>query len=212
VRVRAGSTDQLFVDWGATGATLGVRVVDNEGATTIPRATGFVEFPAGSGLYYLDPFTFPDDAGSYTLLYDDDGGTAAVGHTASEELTVSSSIGEPFDGETYVDVDELFRILKIRNPSAEQTIAGERVLATATWEIDRQIDAPDDDPITGAEVSLAQVVCLERAVEHWRQQEAAFGLIAVDAIGGSPAERIARDTWDRHAYTLAPLQRQWGIA
>jgi len=211
MRVRAGSTDQLFVDWGATGATLGVRVVDNEGATTIARQTGFVEFPASSGLYYLDPFTFPEDAGSFTLIYDDDGGTAAIGHTASEELTVSSSIGEPFDGETYIETDELFRALGIRAPTAEQVIQGERVLAAATWEIDREIDAPDDDPITGAEIALAQVVCKERAVEHWRQQESSFGLIAVEGLGG-PAERIARDTWDRHAFTLAPLIRRWGFA
>ncbi len=211
MRARAGSTDQLFVDWGATGSTLGVRVVDNSGATTIARQTGFVEYPAGSGLYYLDPFTFPDDSGSYTLVYDDDGGTAAVGHTASEELDVSSSIGEPFVGDSYVDVDELFRVLKIRNPTAEQTLSGERVLAVATYEVDRELDRPDDDPITGSQVALAQLVTLERAVEHWRQQEAAFGLLAVEGFAG-PAERIARDTWWRHALTLAAAKAQWGIA
>ncbi len=211
MRVRAGSVDQLFADWGATGATLGVRVLDNEGATTIARQTGFVEFPASSGLYYLDPFTFPDEAGSYTIVYDDDGGTAAIGHTATEELTVASSIGETSDDATYVDTDELFRILQIRNPTAAQILAGERVLATATWEIDREIAAPDDDPIAGAEVSIAQLVCLERAVEHWRQQEISFGLIAAEGFGG-PAERIARDTWARHKVSLQFVKRRWGIA
>lgn len=211
MRARAGSTDQLFVDWGATGSTLGVRVDDLSGATALARQTGFVEFPSGSGIYYLDPFTFPDDAGSYVLVYDDDGGTYALGHTATEELTVTSSIGEAFDGDTYADTDELFRVLKIRDPSAAQLLAGERVLATATYEIDHFVAAPDDDPIVGAEIELAKIVCLERAVEHWRQQEISFGLIAADSLGG-PAERIARDTFERHRYTLSSLKRQWGIA
>ena len=211
MRRTPGAVDQLFVDWGSTGATLGVRVLDNSGGTTIARQTGFVEFPVGSGLYYLDPFTFPDDAGSYTLIYDDDGGTAAIGHTASEDLTISSSVGEVFDGDTYASVDELFRILHIRNPTAEQTLAGERALATATYEIDRELDRPEDDPIAGAQVSLAQSVCLKRAVEHWRQEEASFGLVTIEGLTGG-VERIARNTWERHANDLAPAKLQWGIA
>ena len=210
MRRTPGAVDQLFVDWGSTGATLGVRVLDNSGGTTIARQTGFVEFPVGSGLYYLDPFTFPDERGSYSIVYDDDGGTAAPGHTASEDLEITSSAGEPFDGDTYVSTDELFRVLHITNPSAERITVATRVLATATWEIDKEIDAPDDDPITGAEVALAQVVCLERAVEHWRQQESSFGLVTVEGLAGP--ERIARDTWERHAITLSPLVRQWGFA
>jgi hypothetical protein len=211
MRRTPGQIDQLFLDWGTTGlaASLGARVIDNEGATTIARTTGFLEFPAGSGLYYLDPFTFPDVRGSYAIVYDDDAGVAAPGHTATEDLEITSSSGDPFVGDTYVDVDELFRILKIRTPSAEQTVAGERVLATATWEIDREVDRADGDPIAGAEVDLAQVVCLERAVEHWRQQEASWGLVTIDA---GITERIARNTWERHAYTLAPLKAQWGLA
>lgn len=210
MRVRAGVTDQLFADWGSSGATLGVRVLDNSGATTIARQTGFVEFPTGSGLYYLDPFTFPDDAGSYTLVYDDDAGTAAPGHTATEELVVTSSLGEPFDGDTFATTDELFRILKIRNPTAEQIVAGERVIAAATYEIEREIDRPDDDPLVGAQVSLAQEVCLERSVELWKQEEASFGFIGLGAETG--AAFTARNTWERHAFTLAPLKRQWGFA
>ena len=94
MRRTPGAVDQLFVDWGSTGATLGVRVLDNSGGTTIARQTGFVEFPVGSGLYYLDPFTVPDERGSYSIVYDDDGGTAAPGHTASEDLEITSSTGE----------------------------------------------------------------------------------------------------------------------
>jgi len=210
MRRRPAQVDQLFLDWGVSGieADLGARVLDNEGATTIARTTGFVEFPTGSGLYYLEPFTFPDTAGSYTIVYDD--GSTAPGHTATEELEISSSIGEPFDGDTYATTEELFRVLKIQGASANQELAAMRVLATATFEIDHEIERPDDDPIAGAEVSLAQVVCLERAVEHWRQQENPFGFVGFGADGS--ASFIARDTFARHAETLAPLKRTWGIA
>jgi hypothetical protein len=212
MRARPGSTDQLLVDWGATGATLGVRVLDNEGGTEIARQTGFVEFPAGSGIYYLDPFTFPETAGSYTLLYDDDGGTAALGHTAIEELTISSSYPDDVvSGDSYVDTDELFRVLQIRQPTADQITAGERCLVAASFEIDQEIDfEADADALGGGALALAREVCLERAVEHWRQGGAPFGLVGFGADSG--AAFVARDTWDRHAFKLAPIKQQWGFA
>lgn len=209
MRRTPGQIDQLFLDAGQTGLTVGARVLDNEGATTIARTTGFVEFPVGTGLYYLDPFTFPEDRGTYTVLFDWDGGTAAPGFTATEELEITSSLGDPFTGDTYADTDELFRILKIRTPTAEQELAGERVLIAATYEIDTECDREDSDPLTGAEVSLAAQVCLERAAELWKLQEVQFGIL-VGTEGDST--RIARDTWAKHAVTLWPLKRQWGFA
>jgi hypothetical protein len=208
VNVQPGATDQLFVDWATSGATIGVRVLDLEGNTTIARTTGFVEFPAGTGLYYLDPFTFPDENGSYELVYDDDGGTAAPGHTATEDLTVS---GEAVSPEAYATTEELFRLLHIRQPTADQEIAGARVLAAASYEVDRELDADEDDVLTAQQTSIAKIVTLERAVEHWRQQESAFGLLTVEGIAGA-TERIARDTWERHANTLASAKFRWGIA
>lgn len=209
---RPGSTDQLFVDWGSTGASLGVRVDDLEGATTIARTTGFVESPAGSGLYYLEDFTFPEDGGSYALIYDDDAGVYALGHTATEDLLVSDSYPDIIvSGDTYADTTELFRILKIRNPTAEQTTAAERVLLAATVEIRHELDFVDGtDDLDGEELALAQAVCLERAVEHWQQQELPFGLVGHGVDGGSSFVRT--DTWERHAHKLAPLKRQWGLA
>jgi hypothetical protein len=212
MRRTPGQIDQLFLDWGATGvqADLGVRVIDNSGATTIARTTGFVEFPAGTGLYYLDPFTFPDVRGSYTLLYDDDAGVGAPGHTATEDLEISSTAGDPFTGDTYISADELARILKIRAPSPEQTAALERVLIAATHEINEEIDREDDDPVTGAETSLAEQVCLQRATELWHLQEVPLGLAGLGSEFG--ATHLARNSWDKYAYTLAPLKRQWGFA
>ena len=53
-------------------------------------------------------------------------------------------------------------------------------------------------------------VNLERAVEHWRQQESPFGLVGLGPEMGSSF--TARDSWERHAHKLAPLKDQWGLA
>lgn len=203
-----GATDDLTVDWGTTGATLGVRVLDGQGATTIARTTGFAEYPAGSGVYQLDAFTFPTVLGAYTLLYDDDGGTAAVGHVALEELWITSTIGSPFVGTTYATELELFRLLKINSPTSEQTAAATRVLTAATGEIDAEVDRDVADPIAGWEISLAEEVCLERAVEMWR--DAPFGI--VDIGGDLGGIHTSKNSWERYAFKLAPLKRQWGLA
>ena len=112
---------------------------------------------------------------------------------------------------TYASVNELARILKIRVPTAEQRAAMERVLAVAAGEIDSEIDFSATGELVGWQFSLVAEVNLERAVEHWRQQEAPFGLIEL-AGGLGTAERTARDTWERHALKLAPLKAQWGLA
>ena len=127
MQMKAGTTDDLSIDWGATGKTLGVRVLDNQGATTIARATGFTEQPAGSGVYYLTAFTAPDDRGRYTLVYDDDAGTAALGHVATEDLLVTTSgAGTPAAGDIYATVEELARLLKVNATTYEGGVDGER--------------------------------------------------------------------------------------
>ena len=209
MRRQPGQIDQLFIEWGVTGATIGVRVDDLEGNTTIARTTGFVERPAGSGLYYLEDFEFPDERGSYVLIYNDDGTTYDPAHVASELLEITSSAGDPFVGDTYADTTELFRILKIRQPTEAQEDAGTRVLAAATLEINAEIDREVSDVLAGAEVSLAQQVCLARAAELWKLEEVQFGVIMGSEFG---AVHLARNSWDKHAYTLAPLKTQWGLA
>jgi hypothetical protein len=156
----------------------------------------------------LADYVFPSDRGTYRIRYDNDGGTAAVGHVVWEDLTITSSTGEPFDGDFYGTVDELFRLLKITNPTASQTDAGERVLIAATGEINAEIDLPDDDVVTGWQISLATEVCLERAVELWRA--APFGIVGIDSEFG--ATHTSRNTWERYAHMLAPLKGQWGLA
>lgn len=205
---RPGAVDELVADWGETGQTIGVRVLDNQGATTIARTVGFVEYPAGSGVYYLSSFTFPDVRGTYTLLYDNDGGAAALGHVATEGLIITSSAPEAPTGDTYGVVEELFRRLKVRTPTVDQTAQGELLLLMATEEIDSEIDLAAAADLTAGQIAIATEVCYKRAVELWA--EAPFGLIGLD--NAEFATRTARDSWARYANMLAPCKNQWGFA
>ena len=56
---------------------------------------------------------------------------------------------------------------------------------------------------------LANRVNVLRGVEWWKANDAAFGVIGFDQTG---ALQAPRDGFNRHAFTLTPLKRQWGIA
>ena len=64
-------------------------------------------------------------------------------------------------------------------------------------------------PITETANPLANRVNVLRAVEWYKAQDAAFGVIGFDQTG---ALQAPRDGFNRHAYTLTPLKQQWGIA
>ena len=211
MRVKPGSTHDLFEEWGVTGATLGVRLDDNQGATSVARVTGFVESPAGSGIYYLDEFTFPDDAGDYVLIFNDDGTTYAPDHVSTRPVTVTSSAPEgDYDGTTYATAEELLAILNVRNASAAQSTKADRVLLAAAGEINRELDLSDDQALDGFGVALASQVNLARAAELWKEEEIQFGILGIGSEIGTTY--IARDTWDKHAIKLATLKGQWGLA
>lgn len=88
MNVAPNETYEAVVEWGQTGRTIGMRVLDNAGATTVGRLTGFTEYPAGSGVYYRDGNVAPAAQGQYTLLYDDDGGVGAPAHVSTDDLFV----------------------------------------------------------------------------------------------------------------------------
>jgi hypothetical protein len=112
--------------------------------------------------------------------------------------------------QAYATVTELARVLKIRQVTDEQRDAMERVLLAAAGEINAEIDLAADEGLASWQLALAQEVNLERAVEHWRQQETPFGLMVLGV--DTPAERTGRDSWERHALKLAPLKSQYGFA
>lgn len=73
---------------GLTG-TIGVRLIDNAGATTTARSTASItEYPAGSGIY-AKTMTAPATAGQYTIVWDN--GATTPGNVATEDLIVTSS-------------------------------------------------------------------------------------------------------------------------
>lgn len=110
----------------------------------------------------------------------------------------------------YAAVDELARILKLSNPTDAQQVAMDRVLETAAGEINAEIGLEEDSSLSGWQLQLCAEVNLERAVEHWRQMEAPFGIVGLGPELGSTF--TAKDSWDRHAHKLAPLKETWGLA
>jgi hypothetical protein len=170
-----------------------------------------VESPTGSGIYYLSAFTFPDEAGDYVLIFNDDGTTYAPDHVSTRAVVVTSSAPDgDFDGTTFADADELYPILNIRGtPSAAQVAKADRVLTAAAGEIVRELDLSDDQELDGYGVALCAQVNLMRAAELWKEEEVQFGiLLGVDA----GATYVARDTWEKHAIKLSTLKGQWGFA
>jgi len=87
----------------------------------------------------------------------------------------------------------------------------ERVLSAASIEVDREIDRTDDDmPLVGDDLDLATQVALQRASELWFLQEVPLGLAGIGSEFGTA--HLARNSWEKYAFTLAPLKGQWGIA
>jgi hypothetical protein len=69
--------------------TLGVRILDNVGGTTIPRTTtGITELVPGSGVYAA-VLTAPAVPGDYSIVWDD--GQTGIQHNAAEDLLVITS-------------------------------------------------------------------------------------------------------------------------
>jgi glyoxylate carboligase len=105
----------------------------------------------------------------------------------------------------YATVDELAAALRVR-VTEENTDALQACLDAAAEEIDHDVDRiepiPQDDP-------LANRVNIVRAVEWYKANDAAFGVIGYDQTG---ALQAPRDGFNRHAYTLTPLKQQWGLA
>lgn len=109
----------------------------------------------------------------------------------------------------YTTTDELSRALEMRSPSAEQIADMQRVIDAAGLEIVFECGTAYGTAAGTATLALLAEVNLERAVEHWQQSKAPFGVIG---FGDAVPVMVARDTWDRHAHKLAPLKVSWGIA
>lgn len=110
----------------------------------------------------------------------------------------------------YASVEELALLLRVN--AAQRHASLRRVLESASLEIDHDIGTAD---INGTELpygsppAIVSEVCIERAVEHWKQMQAPFGIVG---LGDDASTYTARDSWDRHSHKLAALKGSWGIA
>jgi hypothetical protein len=103
MNVQPSTSFEAVADGFATGltGTIGVRIIDNAGATTTARVTaGIAEYPSGSGIYQKT-LTSPATAGQYSIVWDD------TSSYATEDLTVTATTLAALTGNLYVTRDEI---------------------------------------------------------------------------------------------------------
>ena len=105
----------------------------------------------------------------------------------------------------YATVDELAAALG-KSVSAANESSFRACLDAATTEIDHFVNRTEPIPDGDA---LANRVCLLRAVEWAKANDAAFGVIGMSETGTLLAPR---DTFARHGRTLTPLKEKFGVA
>jgi hypothetical protein len=111
----------------------------------------------------------------------------------------------------YATVSDLFRVLKVRTPTADQREAAQGDLDTATLEINAEIDwASDHLPATAEELELFKGVCIDRAADLWRHRESAPGILGV--VDEAVPTSFGRYSWERYAQRLSTAKARWGVA
>jgi hypothetical protein len=137
----------------------------------------------------------------YRVIFADGTGDVSAATVPIQNLADSL----PIDAEPYATAAELATILQVNATSNADALT--RVLVAAAGEINSETGRSD---LSGWELDLAAQVNLARAEELWKQMKAPWGVIGLESEFGPT--RIARDTFERHALTLAPLKREWGVA
>lgn len=206
--IQPSTSYEAVLNDGTTGLVgdLQLELLDNIGGTTQAfDATNITEIATG---VYSATRTSPTDLGQYTLVW----GLNSTGEIRGvDDLTVVGLIPvSPPSGNTYAEVTELFRILKIRTPTNPQIVAAERCLVTATGEIDAEVNLADGDTLPEWGLSLVSQVCLDRAADIWRHTESAPGILGIPDEGMPTT--FGRYSWNRYAERLSPLKGQWGLA
>src|SRR5262245_28102136 len=116
----------------------------------------------------------------------------------------------PYVSHAYATTDQLAALLNLTAPTTAQTEGMQRVLDAAAAEIDWEIPYNTDSPAPSPPPPLVVQVNLARAVELWKEAWTGFGIVP---LGPDVVPVVtARDSWHRHARTLAPLKTEWGVA
>ena len=111
----------------------------------------------------------------------------------------------------YATVEELRSVLGLETPTQLQMERMQRCLDEATEEIDWDLGITTETPMPSPVPALVVGVCLDRAVEHWRQTSSPFGAIVVGGTESAPV-LTARNSWYRHHVKLGPLRTPAGVA
>lgn len=109
----------------------------------------------------------------------------------------------------YAEPAELAAVLRVTLTAANEA-ALTACLDAAAAEIDAAIDRADPPAaLSSDQLALASRVNLVRAVEWWKSNDAAFGVIGFADTGALQAPRNA---FQRHRSALRPLKAQFGVA
>jgi hypothetical protein len=184
---------------GADGSAIHVQQRDNPALWVqyLPGlyAGGF----AGAGVYLGVWMSLVAESGSGLVPEED---------TVCSFAFVPATVEPPAFIGSYATPEELARILLIPTPTPAQSLAMTRVLNAAATEITAYLGLAE--PLVEPYPDLVVEVNLERAVEHWKQEQSPFGIIV---LGGElPPGNAGANAWRRHARTLLPLKESWGVA
>lgn len=211
MNVRPSTSFTTTYDATTTGlvGTIKAGIYQGDTAETALTTSGVNEI--GTTGIYVATLTSPATAGQYQIIWSLDG-TLTPDQLSIDDLTVTFSA--PADspaGDMYGTTDELFRILKIRTPTIDQTTAAERVLIAAAGEINAEIDLADGVDLADWQLQLVTLTALDRAADLWRHVENIAGITGL--LGDETSLALpGRYSWERYAQRLAPVKNQWGLA
>lgn len=108
----------------------------------------------------------------------------------------------------YATVDDLAAALRVQVTVKNSDLL-QSCLDAAASEIDHALDRLELDPLPDPPPALAVRVNVDRGVEWFKASDAVFGGVGFAETG---ILRVPADSFNRHAVTLIPLTRQYGIA
>src|SRR5580765_2829030 len=110
-------------------------------------------------------------------------------------------------------MSELQRVLQKPAPTVDEQEAMQRVLDEAAREIDWELGYTVDNPappVGDPDYPVISETNLRRASELWSLETRVGGIVPAGPDSIPIVVRL--DTWQRHALTLLPLKREFGIA
>lgn len=106
----------------------------------------------------------------------------------------------------YATVETLAAQLKVNAETRRVDL--QRVLDAAAREINTEIGYNLDTTADEKDLALVATVNLSRAADLWVIEGLPVGVIG---LGGETPFLTPRNSWERHANTLAPLKQSWGL-